>query len=228
MLLALQAIQRSEDNFMKMVRFAAIAIVVSVSAAQSLQAGESAGGAFHAGEKGAVMNIEFNARTKDATGSGDGQMSFSGPIEIPDTDEDAEGTKGTSATLSMKVDFDCVRVANNRAAMSGLVRSASINGFVGKRVMLSVEDGGEGSKAEPDKFTWGIYGVRSVQWFPTDAELKDDDGWKMTWVATDYEREDDKGVRATRETDVDCRSFPLDAYSFIDLSQGEGNIQVKP
>ena len=132
--------------------------------------------------------------------------------------------------MSMKVDFDCVSINGKNAAMSGIVQSASVTGFAGQRVILAVEDGGEGAKADPDKFTWGVYGVQRIKWFPTDAELEFDNGWKLSWTATDAEREDDRGIviRHGDEQTVDCRSFPVAAYALEELGQGTGNIQVRP
>lgn len=204
--------------------------VAQVTAYTALAEGNSTGG-FHVPVDGGRMNIEFTARTTDSNGSGTGQMNFSAPIELPDVDEDNEtGEKGSFANFSMKVEFDCVVIEGNRAAMSGLVRSANVVGYVGRRVILAVEDGGEGNAAA-DKFTWGAYGARTVHWIPTDAEADFDDGWSRTWLATDAEREDDPGTVIspnTRDRDTDCRSFALSAYSYLDVPRGAGNIQVRP
>src|SRR5262249_8844100 len=116
----------------------------------------------------------------------------------------------------------------NRAAMSGLVRDANVTGYVGLRILLTVEDGGEGQNAEPDKFTWGAYGSNRINWTPADADLKDDDGWSPTWIANDFDGPDDRGVPITRDNEVNCRAFPLSVYTLIDLPQGSGNIQVRP
>jgi hypothetical protein len=216
---------------MKTLRYAIALAITGLGIVPSLFAADSsASGGFHAVSPGGTMNIEFNARTTDANGSGDGNMTFSGPGELPNTGED-NGQTGSIADLKLKIDFDCVRIDQNRAAMSGLVRDANVNGYVGRRIILAVEDGGEGSKADNDKFTWGVYNTSRPNWLPSDSELKFDDGWTRTWIATDAERPDDRGIlitRDSRESQADCRSFALAAYSLIDLPQGSGNIQVKP
>jgi hypothetical protein len=211
--------------------FAAVAVLVLVlaSAAPSVLAEGSTTGGFHLKGEAGTMNIEFNARATDNRGSGSGQMTFSAPVDLPDLLGDEESSdKRSTVTLFMKVDLDCVLVISNHAAMSGFVRSATINGFVGRRVVLAVEDGGEGSKSEADKFTWGVYDVHHLKWSPSDAELEFDDGWSRTWIATDAERQDDPGVQILRNSETDCRSFPLTAYNYIEIPQGGGNIQVRP
>jgi hypothetical protein len=206
-----------------------VAILLSLGAWQTAFADGKATGGFHVPVDGGRIDVEFNARSTDTSGSGDGQMTFSAPVQLG-ADEDSTD-RGSISNVSVTVDFDCVSVTGNRAAMSGLVRSASVNGFVGRRVVLVVEDGGEGINAAPDKFTWGMYADQKLKWHPADAELKFDDGWDRTWIATDAERPDDKGVtfRRSEETPIDCRSFPLSSYTLVDLpAQGGGNIQVNP
>jgi hypothetical protein len=185
-------------------------------------------GAIHLTVDGAGrLDIEFNVRGR---GDGaEGQMVFSGAMEIHESEDLPPGTSRGVENLQFLVDFDCLTVAGNRAAMSGLVRGSSRQNYVGQRVILAVEDGGEGSRAEPDRFTWGVYGLQAITWLPTDAELDFDNGWKFTWIATDAERPDDRGVANKRTSDVDCRSFPLADYTFVDIPlQGSGNVQVRP
>ena len=194
---------------MKTIRFVT-AMGIVFAAASAFSANTSATGGFHAG----TTNIEFNARM---TGSGVGQMDFSGQALLDD---------GSTAALTMKIDFDCVRIEQNHAAMSGSVRMASLDGYTGHRVILAVEDNGEGSKAAPDGYTFGVYNAEKITWIPSDAEVKGDDGWFRTWIASDVEREDDKGVATTRDAQTDCRSFSFATYEFTEI--GGGNIQVRP
>ena len=187
----------------------------------------SASGAIHVkDDAGQAINIEFNARAKGG-GAGEGVLTFSGQTSLADPDTE-NGGSSTNLGLSMKVDLDCLVVNQNQAAMSGIVRDSSVEAYRGKRVLLAVEDGGEGSKAAPDKFTFGSYQLQAMNWFPTDAEVPNDNGWKFTWIATDAERPDDRGVPISRSTDVDCRSFSLSAYGYVDIPQGSGNVQVRP
>ena len=191
---------------------------------------QDATGGFHiALDGGARMQIEFQARATDTNGGGSGKMKLKTAAELPDVDEDDPfGQKGTVSDFSLEADFDCVSIKGNRAAMSGLVRSASVVGYAGKRVILTVEDGGEGKNSERDKFTWGLYGVNAIRWVPTDAERKDDTGWSLIWIASDFEREDDRGTFIRRDNETDCRSFNLGAYALTEVPLGGGNIQVRP
>ena len=197
---------------------------LSVAAAD----GSATGGIRYTSDRG-PLTIEFNARSTDASGGASGILTFRAPVELPDTDEDDPfGQKGT-ADLSMKVELDCLVVAGARASMSGLVRDASVTGYTGRRMVLTVEDGGEGQRAEPDKFTWGMYAVESARWSPSDAELSFDAGAGLTWLATDSERTDDAAISVTsRQRETDCRSFGLASYALTELPQGSGNIQVRP
>lgn len=201
--------------------------LITLLAAPTLlaQAGASANGSFQFSTPDGVQTVEFNARS----GSNGSQMTFSGPVQFADQDVDGTGDTGTtgSANLSMTVKFDCFRASGNRAAMSGVVTSSSVAAYVGRRAVLAVEDNGEGSKAAPDRFTWGLYGASAMSWTPSDAELVFDNGWMFSWIATDAERFDDAGVNARPSADVDCQTFPLSSYAFEDLPHGAGNIQVK-
>lgn len=206
------------------VALCALFLFVFPAAAQS---GASANGDFQFALTGATGAIQFNAR---AQGSGaKGQMTFTGTSEISNEDVDGEGTAGTPLTgASMTVDLDCLRVNGNQAAMSGVITASSVAQLVGTRALLSVEDGGEGKNAARDKFSWGVYRASAMNWTPSDAEVPGDAGWAFTWIATDAERNDDAGVPTTRNTSVDCKSFPLGSYAFEELAHGAGNIQVRP
>ena len=209
--------------------FAIVLIVLLTAGAGSARADGSATGGFHVPTEGGRLSIEFHARATDNEGAGTGQMTFTAPVELPDVDEDNEiGQKGSFNNLSMRVEFDCVLIRTNQASMSGLVREASLTGYVGKRVLLTVEDGGEGANAPPDGFTWGIYVANPLTWVPADAELEFDNGWNSTWIASDAEREDDRGEPFVRELEIDCRSFSFSAYTLLEVPRGGGNLQVRP
>jgi hypothetical protein len=191
--------------------------------------GVSANGGFHFPVDGRTVHIELDARHQ-ANDTVHGQISFSGEIEIPDQDVDGSGSGdgGHVVNLSVKVDVDCLRVSGNQAAMSGTISTSSVAGYVGKRAILAVEDGGEGSKAPADRFTWGVYGTNEISWVASDAELEVDPGVGLTWTAKDAEREDDAGIPSHVDPTVTCQTFPLGAYALQDLEPGSGNIQVKP
>ncbi len=191
---------------------------------------QSASGGFHVVTVDGNRNVEFNAKIHP-NGSASGNLKLSIPITVgdQDVDEDGTGDPGTTTTnLSVRIDVDCLRVKDNRAALSGLVRESSVGAYVGRRIIFTVEDGGEGSKAAPDRYTWGQYRSTAPTWIASDAELVFDPGVGLTWTATDFERTDDAGVSSSQPADVDCKSFPLSSYALEDLPQGSGNIQVKP
>ena len=213
---------------MRIVTRVALCALFLYSMSAVAQSGPSANGDFQFALTGATGAIQFNAK---AQGSGaKGQMTFTGTSEISNEDVDGEGTTATPLTgASMTVDFDCLRVSGNQAAMSGVISASSVAQLVGTRAILSVEDGGEGKKADSlDKFSWGVYRASAMNWTPSDAEVPGDAGWMFSWIATDAERNDDAGVPTTRSTSVDCQSFPLGSYAFEEVAHGAGNIQVKP
>jgi hypothetical protein len=193
-------------------------------------AGPSAGGDFRfAMDDGVTRYIEFNARThKDGTSSG--EMTFSAQGELPDQDVDGEELPELPAGVFMRARFDCLTVSRNRAAMSGAVTESNVPGYVGRAVLLVVEDGGEGAKAPArDRLTWGVYLKPDTSRVPTDAERPDE--WQPdSWEVSDFERADDKPVRFefNKEQPVGCHSFPDSAYTFVEVARGDGNIQVRP
>jgi len=203
----------------------AFAIFIFVPAAFA----QSASGGFHVVTDDGTRNIEFNAQLHP-NGSASGDLKFTGPLSVPDqdVDGDATGDPSASSSLSIRVDVDCLRVQGNRAAIGGLVRESSVSAYVGRRMLLTVEDGGEGANAEPDRYTWGQYRSTAATWVASDAELESDSGVGLTWIATDSERTDDAGIPSTHSSEVTCKSFPLSSYALDALSQGSGNIQVRP
>jgi len=181
---------------------------------------------------GPTRYVQFNAQIQH-DGSTNGHLTFSGPSSSGDTDVDGDGTPDEAPTdFLVQVDFDCLTVNGNRAVMSGLVTESTQARLVGNRVLLVVEDNGEGNnQPQPDRLTWGLYRHAATGWIPVDAEREDDDGALLTWTATDFEREDDTGIPAgvsTGNQTVGCHTFSLSSYAFHDVQHGNGNIQVKP
>jgi hypothetical protein len=182
-------------------------------------------------EDGLTKSIKFTA-VANSDGSATGQMTFSGPAEFPDQDVDGTGRAGFSGkleNLSIQAEFDSMVVVHNRAVMSGVVTGSTLSDYIGQRVLLVVEDNGDGiGERGGDKFTWGLYKPAEEGWIPADAELQEDNGWSMTWLATDAERRDDEGVQITRNWVLNCQSFPLSSYDFASVTEGDGDIQVQP
>ncbi len=191
---------------------------------------QSASGAIHIVTGDGTRNIEFNAKLGSA-GTPSGEIKFTGPLSVPDQDVDGDGTGDPSAessTLSLRVEIDCLKIDGNRAVLAGLVKESNVSTYVGRRMLLTVEDGGEGTNAPPDRYTWGQYRSTAATWVASDAELEFDSGAGLTWTATDFERDDDAGIPSTRPAGTDCKTFSLSSYALEEVPQGSGNVQVRP
>jgi hypothetical protein len=195
--------------------------------------GPSADGSFSFTlEDGLTKTIEFRAIT-NTDGSTSGSMVFKGPVEIPDQDVDGTGDKSFSGRvedIAIEANFDGLVVDRNRAVMSGVITGSTIGEYIGKRVLLVVEDNGDGIKGDVgDRFVWGLYKFVARDWIPSDAEWKDDPGSRLTWIATDAERRDDQGIPMPKKDEpVNTQSFPLSSYDFASPVDATGNINVLP
>ena len=192
--------------------------------------GVAANGSFQFAVPGASGAIQFDARVQGT--SQRGNMTFSANAEISNEDVDGEGGSSSPvSTASMRVSFDCVRIAGNQATMSGLVTSSSVPAWVGRRGLLVVEDNGQGINATgPDRFTWGLYRTDANSWIPSDFEVPGDNGASLSWFVSDFDRPSDPLLPSSQftPTGVHCRSFPFELYALTDVAHGSGNIQVKP
>jgi hypothetical protein len=189
---------------------------------------QSASGGFEAKSDLGLTTIKFSAQGF-SNGSASGDIGFSGPLSIPnqDVDGDGGGDPGVKeGTLTLDVSVDCMKVAGNRAVLSGLVKSSSNDTYVRRRMILTVEDGD--ALKTPDSFTWGQYPGSAPTWVASDAELKEDPGVGLQWYATDAERDDDVGISSSQPAGFDCQSFTLASYALDALSDGSGDIVVKP
>src|SRR5436309_1407760 len=155
--------------------FFGILVLVCAAPLLAQNNGISANGTFQSES----ISISFNARQHTSSGDADGEMTFSGPLQVSDQDVDGDGSSSPNApTVTVKVKFDCLVVRGNRASMSGKITESSLPALVGRQSVLAVEDNGEGSKATaPDRFTWGLYRSTKITWTPVDAENPDDNGW---------------------------------------------------
>ena len=190
--------------------------------------GPSANGSFQFTlDDGQIRNLEFHARNQN-NGRTVGEMTFSDQAAVPVPDPD-NSTAINSPGAVMTAKFDCLQVNGKQAVMSGIISESNIAAAIGLRVLLVVEDNGEGVDIPtPDKLTWGVYQPATGNWIPKDAERDDDNGASLVWVAKDAEREDDPGVPSNQSKVIGCQSFPLSSYSFVDVKHGGGNIQVQP
>jgi hypothetical protein len=201
-------------------------------AASAQTGGPSAGGRLKlTSENGLTKRLEFEAAA-DTDGKATGKMILGGPEEIPEQDVDGAGTRAFSGRLedlSVEAEFDGMVVEGNRAVLSGVVTACSLGEYIGRRLLLVVEDNGDGSSEKAqDKVMWGFYESPEATWTPTDAELEKDEGALMSWVATDFEREDDKGIQMPKKGEgVSARSFPLSAHDFAEVKYTDGDILVR-
>lgn len=198
--------------------------IASQRTTQALNDGSSANGSFQfVLEDNTTRYVEFNARMHGNNARG--TMTFSDPTLVITDPESTTTTTGGFVTA----DFDCLRIEENRAVMGGVISRSNIATIIGRRVLLVVEDNGEGvNVSSPDRLTWGIYESPATGWTPVDAERDDDNGATLTWIATDAERPDDPGIPSNRSQIVRCGSFSMSSYSFVDVPHGSGNLQVKP
>lgn len=188
---------------------------------------QTVGGSLRAETGKGTRTIEFNA-TGQSSGRASGDLTLTEPLALPDQDVDGAGVPEVKeATLSLRVAVDCMNVERNRAVLGGQVRESNVPSYVGRRMLLSVEDNAETENAA-DRYTFGFYGSVSSSWVPSDAELKDDPGAGLTWIATDAERDDDKGISSQPRQPGDCQGFPLASYVLEELPKDSGDIRVKP
>jgi hypothetical protein len=193
--------------------------------------GSAAGRISFSVEEDIKKYLEFSA-SANADGTAEGRMVFSGPAEIPDQNVDGEEKHSFSGRLEdlfVEAKFDGMVVEGNRAVMSGVVTASTHAEYIGHEVLLVVEDNGAGinDKERPDRFTWGLYRPVRRDWYPQDAERKDDDGWLLRWWATDAERRDDVGYQMRRSEVVNYQTFPVSSYNFADILGGAGDIEVR-
>jgi hypothetical protein len=213
-----------------LVKVCAVVFVVCLAVTPFVSADNASGPAANGDfqftlDDGITRTVQFNARTNE-NGEASGEMTFSDDATLTSTDLN-EAEPRTS--VYVKAAFDCLIIKQNKAVMSGVVSEANDGELIGNRVLLVVEDDGEGSKAAGlDKLTWGIYQPTKRNWVPQDAEVPGDNGALLDWLASDFEREDDVAIPARRDETIGCKSFPLSSYAFIDVRHGQGNIQVKP
>jgi hypothetical protein len=188
--------------------------------------GPSVTGGVSLGQGGAKTFVEFNAVTRTGGGVG-GRITFRDGSELPDQDVDGTGDPALAASSSGLVftaDVDGLCVTGNVAVLSGVVESSTRSGDVGRRMLFAVEDNGAGRRAA-DRIGWGLYHA-GVQRLVADSE--NPEAGEFLVGGTRYVRDEenpDAGEFAVGG-DLNCHSFPLDSYSFVDI--GGGNLQVRP
>lgn len=207
-------------------------------ATNAAKSGPSANGefSFSAGD-GVTRYVKFNAKV-NPDGTSKGEMTYVDPGATPETDLDnPNASTSASPGVTIRIEFDCLVVNGNQAVMSGVIVASDFPNAIGQRVLLTVEDNDEGVKVPgPDRLSWGVYKNDNQTWVPSDAE-RESDPPVVPWTARDFElcpdpsdteHCGDAGYASNRDTTISCNSFPLSSYSFLDLSHGSGNVQVKP
>jgi hypothetical protein len=170
-------------------------------------------------------HFNFNAVTHQ-DGSVTGHLSLRNPEAAPDQDVDGTGDpslEGLPDGVELTADLDSMNISGNRAALSGVVRTASNQRYVGLRIVLTVEDTGEGD-GDPDKITWGFY-QRVIPRLVADFENPEAGAYPVgvKTLASDAENPE-AGAFLVGESDIDSNSFPLSSYALNDINGG--NIQV--
>ena len=214
---------------MRTLRFTSLLalILMTFAAAQTTRAAAAAGSYQFTltGDKN-LKYVEFEASGKE-DGSATGSIYFSDEAVITILDLDGTGEKDRFAGYNVKADVDGLIVTENVAVLSGTIRTASNQAFIGQRVLLTVQDNGDNTRV-PDKLTWGIYRPIDRRWVPSDGELKEDPGVGLRWWATDAERKDDVGYAMPRDESFGTQTFPAAAYGFVDADNGAGDLRVSP
>lgn len=213
---------------MRIRTFASILAVLLLGlAAPRMASAQSSRGTYQFSfDDGYIKYVEYDAVNQ--TGGTVGSMFYSDQAPVVYNDLDGTGDPSTKYDgFSMKVAFDGLDVQQNQAVMSGTVGDSNVRELIGKRVLLTVEDNGDGTRL-PDKLTWGVYTVINRTWTPSDAELKEDPGVGLRWLATDAERREDPGIVMPRDETITTKSFPIASYDFADIAKGSGDLVVSP
>jgi hypothetical protein len=171
--------------------------------------------------------IDFNARVgSDGATSGDMSLTFN-PTSSDSKPEGEAGLQEKATSFFLRANFDCLIVTGNKAVMGGSITEASSERYLGRRILLVVQDNGHGTTpATGDKLTWGVYKTPSENGLATDNE-RPNDVVGGPWVASDAERPDDLGFIPQASGPVGCQSFPLSAFSLLNARDGHGNIRVR-
>ena len=126
--------------------------------AQPLASSAATGQANVTAGDGMLRSVSFRAVT-DQDGSVSGQIEFQDPAPIPDQDVDGTGDPALDASPSgvrLYAEVNCLAVDGNRAIVGGQVTGSDPARYVGKQVLLFVED----SEKSRGRFSWGFYEPR--------------------------------------------------------------------
>jgi hypothetical protein len=218
---------------MKRVVFAFLLVLLLTFALQKQSAAESEGpsvsGSFQISTNdGSTRYVEFFARI-EKNGSTTGETIIQDRLSASDQKADSSDRPSTDSSppFFARAEFDCLSVNGNRAVMSGSVTESSSAQYLGRRLLLVVQDGDDFNPPRKDRLTFGIYRQTAKGWLPVDSE-RPDEQHPVRWIAQDSERPDDEPVLSPKSEVIGCQSFPISSFSFIDAKHGRGTIKVRP
>jgi hypothetical protein len=179
-------------------------------------------------DSGQTSHIDFHV-AEQMDGSTVGEMTFDQETIVSDRSGHLDDQSTAPSKFYVKAQFDCLVINKNKAVMSGTVSEANLPSYIGRRVLLVVEDNSQGTNGrKQDRLTWGLYKVSKSDWLPSDSERSEEpQGGTPVWIAQDAERADDPGVLSSHSDIIGCNTYPLSAYSFIDEKHGHGKIHVQ-
>jgi hypothetical protein len=111
------------------------------------------GEAMVANDEGTTM-VSFTAM--GGVDGATGQIDIRDSTPIPDQDVDGTGDKtlaGSPDGVKLQATVNCLAVSGDVAIVGGEVTAASLDRYVGKQVLLFVEDSGKAK----GRFSWGFY-----------------------------------------------------------------------
>lgn len=106
-------------------------------------------------DDGVTRGVSFTA-VHHGDGSASGQIEFHDPAPIPDQDVDGTGDPALAESplgVHVRADVNCLVVDGNSAIVGGQVTDSDVARYVGKQVLLFVEDTAQSRGG----FTWGFY-----------------------------------------------------------------------
>lgn len=117
--------------------------------------GPSATGQAILEREGGEVRVSFNAvTTRDGLASG--QIDFYDPFPLPEQDVDGTGDLALAVSRSgvaLQAVVNCLAVDSGTAIVGGEVTHSNIPRYLGKQVLLFVED----SAKSGGRFSWGFY-----------------------------------------------------------------------
>jgi hypothetical protein len=131
------------------------AILPSGPLAQADGAPSATGYAYLDFGDGMLRTVSFSA-TGLQDGAAFGQIDIHDPVPIPDQDVDGTGDPALAASASgviLNADVNCLAVDDDTAIVGGRVTRSDVASYIGKQVLLVVED----SARSQGGFTWGFY-----------------------------------------------------------------------